>query len=287
LCSSYLQSHGYRLDSTVYDLSRALQENDSAEIRQAREIATQLKELESAVLQLLKQCVAAAVRTIIITNAEQGWVQLSCSKFMPSLMPYLETVSVVSARSSFESIFPDSPLRWKYNAMHSCLIGGGFFGTDGRSAVDKHVLSLGDSHVEREAVRAICRGMPSTRTKSVKFSEKPTAEQLRRQIELINSTFGYITSHSGDLDLQLTVTQNPVTEKNGQQQQQQQQQQKCDSPAVSTSSSSSSSSPTPVEQDSEVKDTSMEIASPTLEAKMHADQEARQFVQPATAVAVA
>lgn len=90
--------------------------------------------------------------------------------------------------------------------MHACLVGSGFFGVDGRASCTKHVISLGDSHVEREAVRALCKNVPSTHTKSVKFSERPTAEQLRRQLELVVQCFGYITTHSGDLDLQLTVT---------------------------------------------------------------------------------
>ena len=73
---------------------------------------------------------------------------------------------------------------------------------------EKNVLSFGDSHVEREAVRACTRGMPNTRTKSVKFAERPSMEQLRRQIELVTNCLQYIYSHEGDLDLQLTVTVN-------------------------------------------------------------------------------
>ena len=73
---------------------------------------------------------------------------------------------------------------------------------------EKNILSFGDSHVEREAVRACTRGMPNTRTKSVKFAERPSMEQLRRQIELVTNCLQYIYSHEGDLDLQLTVTVN-------------------------------------------------------------------------------
>jgi len=50
--------------------------------------------------------------------------------------------------------------------------------------------------------------MANTKTKSVKFAERPSMEQLRRQIELVTNCFGYIFSHEGDLDLQLTVTVN-------------------------------------------------------------------------------
>ena len=51
-------------------------------------------------------------------------------------------------------------------------------------------------------------GLPNTRTKSVKFAERPSMEQLRRQIELVTNCFQYIHNHEGDLDLQLTVTVN-------------------------------------------------------------------------------
>jgi len=51
-------------------------------------------------------------------------------------------------------------------------------------------------------------GLSNSRTKSVKFAERPTLEQLRRQIELVSNCFHYIHTHDGDLDLQLTVTVN-------------------------------------------------------------------------------
>jgi len=72
--------------------------------------------------------------------------------------------------------------------------------------MQKNIVSFGDSHVEREAIRAVSRGVPGWRTKSVKFAERPTVEQLRRQVELVTNCFHYIASHSADLDLQLTVT---------------------------------------------------------------------------------
>jgi len=209
LCSSFLAAHGMRLDSPLPDLSLPLSPAASPAERQAREVATQLRELETCVHQLLINSINHSHRTIVVTNAEQGWVQLSAARFLPSILPLLERVTIISARTAFETLFPASPLKWKYFAMHSSLVGGGYFGHDGRAGVDKHVISLGDSHVEREAVRALCKNVPSTRTKTVKFSEQPSCEQLRRQIELVNQCFGYITSHPGDLDLQLTVTAAP------------------------------------------------------------------------------
>jgi len=184
LCSSYLSGAGYRLDSEL--------ESSSA-------IDRELKELESSVIGLLRLAMSFG-EVHIVTNAETGWVQLSAKKFLPGVVPVLDQVKVLSARSTYETMFPDAPVKWKFCAFQEKLF------SDSKSP--KNVISFGDSHVEREAVRAVTRGIPNTKTKSVKFAEKPSMEQLRRQLELVTNCFQYIHSHEGDLDLQLTVTVN-------------------------------------------------------------------------------
>lgn len=184
LCSSYLSGAGYRLDS----------EDDSLGV-----IDRELKELETSVTALLKLAMSYG-DVHVVTNAETGWVQLSAKKFLPGIVPVLEQVKVLSARSTYETLYPDSPVKWKFYAFQEKL------GTECKSS--RNVISFGDSHVEREAVRAVTRGLSNTRTKSVKFAEKPSMEQLRRQLELVASCFQYIHGHEGDLDLQLTVTLN-------------------------------------------------------------------------------
>jgi len=189
LASSFLSSRGFRLDT------------DRARVA---EVEPMLKELESSVIAVLS--LAITYGTVhIITNAETGWVQLSAQKFIPGVVPLLSKVNVISARSTYESMFPDSPLKWKFYAFQERL--SGCF-ADPHSKREKNIISFGDSHVEREAVRAVTRGYPNTKTKSVKFAERPSMEQLRRQIELVTNCFQYIHNHEGDLDLQLTVTVN-------------------------------------------------------------------------------
>jgi len=188
LCSSYLSGQGLRLDT---------------EIDSAHDIVKELKDLEASVISL-SQVAKAHGDVHVVTNAETGWVELSAKKFIPGVLPLLGQVSVVSARSTYESVFPESPLKWKFCAFQSKLCG--LFTDQGSKAHTNNIISFGDSHVEREAVRAVTRGLPKTRTKSVKFAEKPSMEQLRRQIELVVNCFEYILSHDGDLDLQLTVS---------------------------------------------------------------------------------
>ena len=51
-----------------------------------------------------------------------------------------------------------------------------------------------------------CRDAPETLTKSIKFVERPSMEQLWRQLELVTNCFKDICSHDGDLDLMLTIS---------------------------------------------------------------------------------
>jgi len=190
LASSFLSSRGLRLDT---DSSKLL-DFDSG-----------LRELEQSVISVLSLALQYG-SVSIITNAESGWVQLSAAKFIPAVLPILNQVSILSARSTFEGRYPESPLKWKFYAFQEKLQP-----SFNQAKKLKNILSFGDSHVEREAVRAVTRGAPNTRTKSVKFAERPSMEQLRRQIELVTNCFQYIHNHEGDLDLQLTVTINNNT----------------------------------------------------------------------------
>ena len=199
LSSSFLSSLNVRLDSDLHSLpSFAF-------------LHPQLTDLDrsvAALLSLALQC--SPHHVVIITNAESGWVQLSAAKFLPLTFPLLSRVRVLSARSTYEAVFPDCPHKWKYCAFQRevAISSRGGEGAVGGSPCERSVISLGDSHVEREAVRAVTRGLSGVRCKSVKFAERSTCEQLRRQVELVSSCFAYIHTHTGDLDLQLTVTVN-------------------------------------------------------------------------------
>jgi len=213
LASSYLAGLGFRLDSPPPSPT------------QHAEIESAMRALEASVVSLLQLAVQYG-HVNVVTNAEHGWVQLSAQKFMPRVVPLLShpSIHVISARSTFEPAHPDAPLKWKYFAFHerlSTVFGGVSEGswmssvsssrvvTEGVGAgAVANIVSFGDSHVEREAIRAVTRGVGGCRTKSVKFSERSSAEQLRRQVELVSNCFHYIAAHDADLDLQLTVTLN-------------------------------------------------------------------------------
>jgi len=187
LASTCLHQKGYRLDNVLPP---------------CEEVDSGLQQLQTAVVSVLNMALQFGPVSIV-TNAETGWVHLSAQKWMPAVSPLLEKVHVVSARSTYETEFPEAPLKWKYQAMHSRL--GSLF-SDETASRSRHVISFGDSHVEREAVRQVTKEFRDVRCKSVKFAERPTMEQLRRQIDLVASCFQYIYTHDGDLDLMLTIS---------------------------------------------------------------------------------
>ena len=203
LSSSFLSSHNVRLDS------------DLSSLPSFPTLHPQLALLDRCVSSLLSTALSLTPHVHIITNAETGWVQLSAAKFLPTTFPLLSRVRVLSARSTYEAVFPDCPHKWKYCAFQREVQVGGKAGGGGGEGWERSVISLGDSHVEREAVRAATRGLAGVRCKSVKFAERSTVEQLRRQVELVSSCFHYIHQHKGDLDLQLTVTVNHTTPDKG------------------------------------------------------------------------
>lgn len=162
------------------------------------EIRKELIMLEGYVRNLLTLSIELA-QVFIITNAEQGWVELSAKKFLPGVLPLLDLIPVFSARTNFEQYYT-TPQEWKSEA----------FATQLRDhftiSEELNVISFGDSESERTALLSLGKlDKWSGRTKSVKFVDRPSCEQLRRQIEMITCNLHAVCRHPGNLDLMLTI----------------------------------------------------------------------------------
>ena len=82
---------------------------------------------------------------------------------------------------------------------------GAYVHKRGPDAAIRNILSFGDSIHERLAIHKVTSTMRNARTKSIKFVERPTVEQLKRQVDLVSSCFDEIFRHNGSLDLMLTI----------------------------------------------------------------------------------
>jgi hypothetical protein len=137
-------------------------------------------------------------KVVFVTNAEAGWLVLSCQKFMPSLWPELEGVRLVSARSTYEHQGVASPFEWKYLAFESEI--GAFYGACDADR-QKSVISIGDSTQEREALIRVTQRISDCRTKSLKLVERPGVDQLLKEHQILADCMHSIVGHDGNLDL--------------------------------------------------------------------------------------
>jgi hypothetical protein len=136
---------------------------------------------------------------VIVTNGEQGWIEMSCTKFMPSLVSLLKTVEIVSARSTYEHSSQE-PSEWKRLAFEEEV--RLFYGS---KAIDqqRNVVSLGDSLHELFALKSVTEGVANCCGKSIKFIEAPSIQQLAEQHELLIDCLVQVVEHDGDLDVEV------------------------------------------------------------------------------------
>lgn len=158
----------------------------------------ELADLENVVIKILQEALRCGV-VKVITNAEEGWVELSGTRFMPKLSAFLKStnIKVVSARTTYEADYPDSPSCWK-TAAFAAEVEESF--PDGDYL---NVLVLGDSLSEREAAHNLALRRPTSCVKSVKLVERPNVTQLQRQIALLHGTFNDLREHYGSFDVNL------------------------------------------------------------------------------------
>jgi len=144
---------------------------------------------------------------LVVTNAEKGWIELSCQKLMPELSASLRDVKCLSARSSFtpsQKGGDSSPLLWKVTAFERELRRLYNLDDDVSDAGDsrrKNVISIGDSMVEREAVMHVASSLQNCRWKSLKFVERPSIDQMCTEHAVLVSCMARVARHNGDLDL--------------------------------------------------------------------------------------
>mmetsp|Transcript_15813 Transcript_15813/g.29217 ORF Transcript_15813/g.29217 Transcript_15813/m.29217 type:complete len:239 (-) Transcript_15813:302-1018(-) len=192
--------------SSFVDRSKLLHTENFASLPFAAQ--QQFMVLEEAVGKCL--CEAAKLgNIIIITNAETGWVEYSSRRFMPRLLPLLEGIRVISARSSYEKFYPSAPLSWKAAAFaHEAnqLFNAPTSDSEELSkGALREIISFGDSNEERTAVK-IAAGQLGAVSKSIKFCDLPSPEQLVRQLETLTGWLAWVVGHGAELDLMLKAS---------------------------------------------------------------------------------
>jgi len=169
------------------------------------EVKRALDELTEEVRLLIEEASQLAEKVVIVTNAEEGWVELSCKAWLPNLQPTLALCEVASARSTYEPQGVASPAGWKARAFEDVI--DRFYSRYSDQSW-KNIISVGDAPHEREALARVVGWAPTgkkCRSKSVKFVLRPTIEQLNRELQMLRESLKVIVQHDDDLDLHFSA----------------------------------------------------------------------------------
>lgn len=159
-----------------------------------------IRRLENSAIELFKTVKQLGLNVMIITNADLNWVHQSCIHYMPKLYPYIQDLTIVSARDRQSQFHTDSGL-WKQYTFDDeirkvwC----------DRQRSHLSLISIGDSLYERNAVMEFERKHHNVCVKSIKMMDRPSLSQLVKQQELIARELGSMVSRPERMDLKLAV----------------------------------------------------------------------------------
>eukprot|EP00933_Yihiella_yeosuensis_P021886 TRINITY_DN17266_c0_g1_i1.p1 TRINITY_DN17266_c0_g1~~TRINITY_DN17266_c0_g1_i1.p1 ORF type:complete len:326 (-),score=76.15 TRINITY_DN17266_c0_g1_i1:62-1039(-) len=167
----------------------------------------QLAELAQEAKLLIEACREIAEKVVVVTNAEEGWVDLSCKAWLPDLLDTIEKCEVASARSTWEPQGVTSPAGWKARTFEDVI--EKFYSRYEHQSW-KNIISVGDAPHEREALARVVRWAPGghgkrCRSKSVKFVLRPSVDQLCRELQMLRDSIKEIVWHDDDLDLHFSA----------------------------------------------------------------------------------
>jgi hypothetical protein len=152
-----------------------------------------LDAIENAGRQLLELAVDLG-RTFIVTNASQGWVEQTAARHLPSLLPILDRVSIVYARSTPNSDCEGELAQWKMRAFLE-------IGRQLDSEAITNLVSIGDSNFEREAARVLGSRFSQGLTKTVKFMQNPSPQCLSKELRGLLPEFPAIVEKASNVSV--------------------------------------------------------------------------------------
>uniref|UniRef100_A0A7S1BC99 Uncharacterized protein n=1 Tax=Corethron hystrix TaxID=216773 RepID=A0A7S1BC99_9STRA len=188
-----------------------------AEITTLNDLSPDMRSVFAEICRCAEKALVKAAKygeVIIITSADEGWVEYSAEKFVPQLIPVLKGIRVISARSNYEEFYPGKSLCWKAAAFaheanaifhpvspepaapttkyasddDECSTAStatcSTASSAASSAVRREILSFGDSMDERTAVRVVGTQLEAV-SKSIKFIPRPSPVQILGELSIL------------------------------------------------------------------------------------------------------
>ncbi len=161
------------------------------------DLLNKFNELSEKVLSILEKSIKN-YKVVIITNSDEGWVELSSQKLMPNVYNFIydNNIDIISAKLKYSDKIKSS-IEWKILAFEDEI--------NSLGNVSVNVISFGDSIAERIALQNL-NNPNIVLKKNIKFIEKPKINQIINQLILIDNYFEFIINESNNLDLMLTLS---------------------------------------------------------------------------------
>jgi len=176
-------------------------------LEECPEIPKELQPIFDVVAKATKEFLTEAQkygRVIIVTNASEGWVQISCKRFMPSIYDLVTSFTIISARECYEEYTP-SPHLWKQYAFRDILLTQFLKTPD----IRKNIISVGDGTAEQYAIRSLrasCYGKTNIdliTIKSIRIIGMVKEGVMARQLKFITDSLDKIVQYSLPIDVEL------------------------------------------------------------------------------------
>ncbi|MDC0230363.1 hypothetical protein OAK19_00220 [Aureispira] len=151
-----------------------------------KDITIQLEDLDNICIQFLKHAQNLG-RIVIVTNSVNGWVKISSKLFLPQVHQFISEIDVISARGKFKNL----PIKECKVQTFKELIDNDIL----------NILSFGDASNDRDALFLATKNQTGIYSKSFKFLQTPTVDELKTQLRLLTNTIDKLCNVHENLDL--------------------------------------------------------------------------------------
>lgn len=157
--------------------------------------------LDQIVYELLSMCLELD-GVYIISNASTQWVDYSCSKYLPKSYELIrDEIPIVSARDAHEKNNPSEGSKWKIVSFKSII--QSILNDDRTSKL--HMLSIGDSALERDAFFKAAKESEHCVPKSIKLLPHPSLSQLIEELTMIKNSFDKFSNSPNGFDFMIAA----------------------------------------------------------------------------------
>jgi hypothetical protein len=143
------------------------------------------------VVRVLLHAACSIGRVVIVTLAEQGWVETSMQHFLPGLNEVLEElqIEVIYARTClkryevFNAIADEMDV---YMMMKQAAIATCIRKLRSKNCMVENVMTIGDAPIEHEALKELSwLTRQKWQCKTLKMEQEPSLQQLTTQLEVL------------------------------------------------------------------------------------------------------